>query len=178
MFWMNFVAMRLNFAFGQLFVCIGKTYENGTYPSLFVLCQCSYTTQLLMSLDKKSCIYLRQKIVNHSEFLLSNVSEEILISQVIIKISVATTTATSTEKYHKGCNLVVLLYCVQLSMQCIITVSTCSLGTVVSWGLSGGKDEQWILPIFKYNFWYEIVQFVVPIKLTCLEETYSLPKLI
>ena len=69
----------------------------------------------------------------------------------------ATLTATGIEKDHKSCNLVILLYCEQLSMQQIITVSACSLGTVVSWGISGGKDEQWILPIFKYNFWYEIV---------------------
>lgn len=51
-------------------------------------------------------------------------------------------TATGIEKYHKGCNLVILMYCEQLSMQQIITVSACSLGTVVSWGISGGKDEQ------------------------------------
>lgn len=39
----------------------------------------------------------------------------------------ATATAAGIEKYHKGCNLVVLLYCEQLSMQQIITVSASSL---------------------------------------------------
>lgn len=71
----------------------------------------------------------------------------------------ATATATGIEKYCKGCNLVILLYCEQLSMQQIITVSVCSLGTGVSWDISGGKDEQWILPILniifgmKYSLW-------------------------
>lgn len=48
--------------------------------------------------------------MNHSEFLWWNVTWEILILQVIIKIFVVAAAVSGIEKYHKGCNLVILLY--------------------------------------------------------------------